>query len=147
MLKLQTRNPHKIHLCTQWTVEQECEWIMGASAGVFSLSIKFGKKQLQWSDRKFWRNGKPELESSDPMDYKIHRIFQARILEWVAFPFSRGSSQPRDWTQVSHIAGGFFTSWATREVEPNQNHWTKPPSRFILTPELPAMKASIFLNV
>ena len=35
---------------------------------------------------------------------------------WVAFPFSRGSSQPRDWTQVSCIAGGFFTSWATREV-------------------------------
>ena len=34
----------------------------------------------------------------------------------VAFPFSRGSSQPRDRTQVSHIAGGFFTSWATREA-------------------------------
>ena len=40
---------------------------------------------------------------------------QARILEWVAVPFSRGSSQPRDRTQVSIIAGGFFTSWATRE--------------------------------
>ena len=49
-----------------------------------------------------------------PMDYTVHGILQARILEWVAFPFSRGSSQPRDWTQVSHIAGGFFTSWATR---------------------------------
>ena len=35
---------------------------------------------------------------------------------WVAFPFSRGSSQPRDWTQVSRIAGGFFTSWATMEA-------------------------------
>ena len=35
----------------------------------------------------------------------------------VAFPFSRGSSQPRDQTQVSHIAGGFFTSWATREAQ------------------------------
>ena len=35
----------------------------------------------------------------------VHGILQARILEWVAFPFSRGSSQPRDWTQVSHIAG------------------------------------------
>ena len=51
-----------------------------------------------------------------PMDYTVHRILQARILEWVAFPFSRGSSQPRDWTQVSHIAGRFFTSWATREA-------------------------------
>ena len=40
-----------------------------------------------------------------------------RILEWVAFPFSRGSSQPRDRTQVSHIAGGFFISWATREAQ------------------------------
>ena len=38
------------------------------------------------------------------------------ILEWVAFPFSRGSSQPRDQTRVSHIAGRFFTSWATREA-------------------------------
>ena len=38
-------------------------------------------------------------------------------MEWVAFPFSRGSSQPRDQTQVSHIAGGFFTSWATSEAQ------------------------------
>ena len=46
----------------------------------------------------------------DPMDYTVHGILQARILESVAFPFSRGSSQPRDRTQVSHSAGGFFTS-------------------------------------
>ena len=49
----------------------------------------------------------------NPMDYTVHGILQARILEWVAFPFSRGSSQLRDWTQVSRIAGRFFTSWAT----------------------------------
>ena len=53
----------------------------------------------------------------DPMDYTVHGILQARILEWVAFFFSRGSSQPRDWTQFSHIAGRFFTSWATREAQ------------------------------
>ena len=41
----------------------------------------------------------------------------SRILEWVAFPFSRGCSQPRVQTQVSHIAGRFFTSWATREAQ------------------------------
>ena len=41
----------------------------------------------------------------DPMDSTVHGILQARILEWVAFSFSRGSSQPRDQTQVSHIAG------------------------------------------
>ena len=52
----------------------------------------------------------------DPVDYIVHGILQARILGWVAFPFFRGSSQCRDWTQVSHIAGGFFTSWATREA-------------------------------
>ena len=51
----------------------------------------------------------------------VHGIFQARILEWVAFPFSRGPSQPRDRTQVSHIAGGFFTSWATKET---QEYWS-----------------------
>ena len=51
----------------------------------------------------------------------IQGIFQARILEWVAFAFSRGSSQPRDWTQVSCIAGRFFTSWATREA---QEYWS-----------------------
>ena len=52
----------------------------------------------------------------NPMDYTVYGILQARILEWVAFPFSRGSSQPRDQTQVSRIAGGFFTSWATKEA-------------------------------
>ena len=44
----------------------------------------------------------------NPMDCIVHRILQARILEWVACPFPRGSSQPRDRTQVSCIAGGFF---------------------------------------
>ena len=48
-------------------------------------------------------------------------ILQARILEWVASPFSRGSSQSRGWTQVSRIAGDFFTSWATREA---QEYWS-----------------------
>ena len=57
----------------------------------------------------------------DPMDCSppgssIHRIFLARALEWVASPFSRGSSQPRDPTWVSCIAGGFFTNWTTREA-------------------------------
>ena len=52
----------------------------------------------------------------DPMDYRVHGILQARILEWVAVPFSRVSSQSRDQTQVCRIAGGFFTSWASREA-------------------------------
>ena len=55
--------------------------------------------------------------------YTVHGIFYARMVEWAAFPFSRGSSQSRDQTQASHIAGRFFTSWATREVE-----WVAYPS-------------------
>ena len=50
------------------------------------------------------------LTLRDPMDYTVHGILQARILEWVAVPFSRGSSQPRDGTQVSRTAGRFFTN-------------------------------------
>ena len=52
----------------------------------------------------------------DSMDYTAPGILQARILGWVAFPFSRGSSQPRGQTQASCTAGGFFPSWATREA-------------------------------
>ena len=55
-----------------------------------------------------------------PMDYAVHGLLQARILEWVACPFSRGASQPRDQTQVSRIAGGFFTSWVQREAVGNR---------------------------
>ena len=46
----------------------------------------------------------------------VQGIFQTRIMEWVAVPFSRVCSQPRDWTQVSCIVGRFFTIWATREA-------------------------------
>ena len=56
----------------------------------------------------------------DPKDYTVHGILQARILEWAAFPFSRGSSQPRNQTQVSLIAGRFFTGLSTREA---QEYW------------------------
>ena len=49
----------------------------------------------------------------DPMDCTVHRILQARILEWVAFPFSRRSSQSRDQAQVSCTVGRFFISWTT----------------------------------
>ena len=57
----------------------------------------------------------------EPMDCSlpgssVHGIFQARVLEWVAISFSRGSSQPRDRTWVSHTAGRHLTVWATREA-------------------------------
>ena len=51
------------------------------------------------------------------MDYTLQRISEARIWKWVAVPFSRGSSQPQSQTQVSRIAGRFFTSWTTREAQ------------------------------
>ena len=53
----------------------------------------------------------------DPIDYAVLGILQARTLEWVAFLFFRGSSQPRDWKQVSCIAAGLFTTWARREAQ------------------------------
>ena len=74
-----------------------------------------------------WKNEMKVAQSCltvcDPMDSTVRGILQARILEWVAFPFSRGSSQPRDWTQVSCIGGGFFTSWATREAHFMAYRW------------------------
>ena len=61
------------------------------------------------------------LTLCDPMDCSlpgssVHEILQARILEWVAIPFSRGFSQPRDQTWVSCFVGRFITVWATREA-------------------------------
>ena len=52
-------------------------------------------------------------------------ILQARMLDWVAI-LSRGSSQPRDWTQVSHIVGRLFTIWATREAQEYRSGWPIP---------------------
>ena len=54
------------------------------------------------------------------MDSIVHRILQARILEWVAFPFLRGSFQPKDWTQVSHIIGRCFYRLSHQGM---QNAW------------------------
>ena len=56
------------------------------------------------------------MDYTSPPGSSVHGVLQAKILEWIAILFSRGSSQPRDWTLVSCIAGGFFTLWATRET-------------------------------
>ena len=61
------------------------------------------------------------LTLCNPIDFSppgssVHRVLQARILEWVAMPFSRWSSRPRNQTWVSHMAGSFFTIWATRKA-------------------------------
>ena len=54
--------------------------------------------------------------NDDSSGVRFHRISQARILEWIAIPFCRGSSWPRNWTQVSFIVSRLFTIWATREA-------------------------------
>ena len=59
----------------------------------------------------------------------VHWILQARLLEWVTVPFSRGSSQPRDWIWLSRIAGRFFIIWATREVPSNTHTHTHTRAR------------------
>ena len=59
----------------------------------------------------------------------LYRILWARILEWVAFPFSRGSSRPWHQTQVSHIAGRFFTIWANQEAETKTKNKTKQTNK------------------
>ena len=73
----------------------------------------------------------------DPMDCSppgssVHEILQARVLEWVAISYSRGSSQPRDQTQVSCIAGRFFTIWATRK--PEGEYWLVKANHANLSP-------------
>ena len=78
-----------------------------------------GSPALYWKVKVLVSELCPTL--GDPMDCSppgssVHRILQARMLEWVAISSSRGSSLPRTWTQVSCIAGRFFTVWATREA-------------------------------
>ena len=72
------------------------------------------------------------LTVCNPMGYTVHGILPARILEWVAVAFSKGSFRPRNQTEVSCIAGGFFASWATRKEPtpvflPRESPWTEEP--------------------
>ena len=72
----------------------------------------------------FWREAESLSHArlfAIPLASSVHGILQARILEWVPVPFIRASSQPRDWTQVSHIAGRVLSGWATRA------NWGKNP--------------------
>ena len=96
-----------------------CLWSMSALCGL-SGTERLSGWFLQEKGEAWWKV-KVEVTQlfptlSNPMDCTVHGILQARTLEWAAFPFSWGSSQPRDWTQVSRIAGRFFTSWATRKA-------------------------------
>ena len=84
------------------------------------------RKKERRKERKKERKKENEVAQTcptlcNPVDYSlpsssVHEILQARVLEWVAISFSRGSSLPRNWTWVSHIVGRHFTVWATREA-------------------------------
>ena len=80
----------------------------GQKTGAGSRSLLQGIFPTQGSN--------PGLPHCRGIFYPLSHQGSPRILEWVAYPFSRGSSLPRDWTGASCIAGGFFTSWATREA-------------------------------
>ena len=96
------------NISIEWQIVFMCFLIYSISVNIYCSCLFF--ESLQWTSLS------PCLTLWDPMDYTVLGLLQARILEWTAFPFSRGSSQPRDRTQVSWIAGGFFTSWAIREA-------------------------------
>ena len=80
----------------------------GQNTGVGSLFLFQGIFPTQGSN--------PGLLHCGHIVYQLNHQGSPRILEWVAYPFSSGSSQPRRWTRVSCIAGGFFTNWAIREA-------------------------------
>ena len=80
----------------------------GQNAGVSSLSLLQGSFPTQGSN--------PGLLHCKWILYQLRHKGSPRILEWVAYPFSSESSQSRNWTRVSCIAGGFFTNWAIREA-------------------------------
>ena len=86
---------------------------------------------ILWTSYEKWKWSRSVVSDSlwpmdcSPPSSSVHGILQARILEWVAISFSRGSSWPRDRTQVSHIAGRCFNLCATREAPTNsRGHWT-----------------------
>ena len=80
----------------------------GKNTGVGSLSLLQGIFPTQRSNL--------GLSHCRQILYQLNHKRSPRILEWVAYPFSSGSSQPRNWTGVSCITGGFFTNWAIREA-------------------------------
>ena len=74
---------------------------MQGSNCCFLAAYRSLRRQVKWK----WKSC---LSLCDPIDYKVHGILQAKILEWISFPFSRGSSQIRDQTQVSHTVGRLY---------------------------------------
>ena len=91
----------------------------GQNTGVSSLSLLQGIFPTQGSN--------PALLHCRQILYQLSHKGSPRILEWVGYPFSKGSSRPRNWTRVSCFAGGFFTNWAIRGAHSMLNHCFLPP--------------------
>ena len=93
----------------------EERWLIYNFLSVCSISTWCFPYVCSFSPHFYFMSWSVESENRSVMSDSLrpHGLIQ----EWIAFPFSKGSSQPRDWTQVSHIAGGFFTSWATKEAQ------------------------------
>ena len=89
---------------------------MKSNSGCVSLTLLYLSTLDSWTYLWKWKSLESFPIFCDPMDYTVCEILQARILEWVTFPFSRISSQSRDQTQVFCTEGRFFTSWAPREA-------------------------------
>ena len=117
-----------------WVWVNSGSWRWTGRPGVLRFMGSQSRTRLSgWTELNWWpSNSIPVYESESvscsvipppcgpmacsPPGSSVHGILQARILGWVAMSFSRGSSQPREWTQVSHITGRFFTVWATGEA-------------------------------
>ena len=94
---------------TLWPHRLYSPWnSLGQNTGVSSLSLLQGIFPTQGSN--------PGLPHCRQILYQLSHRGSLRILEWVNYPFSRGSSRPRNQTGVSCTAGGFFTNWAIREA-------------------------------
>ena len=100
-------------------MEKVGTWEKGLWMGCNQVQVAL-ELSLQGTDHQFVKVKVAQwcLTLCDLMDYAVHEILQARILEWVAFPFSQGSSQPRDRTQVFHIVGRFLFLQAEPQGKP-----------------------------
>ena len=111
---------------TPWTAAYQAPPSMGFSRQEYWSGLPLAFPRMLSGNSQIILSCESEVTQScptlcDPMGCSlpgssVHRIFQAIVLEWIAISFSRGSSQPRDRTWVSHIVDRSFTIWATREV-------------------------------
>ena len=111
---------------TPWTVACQAPLSMGFSRQEYCSGLPFSSLGFSCSPVQMWKwkwKSLSRVRLFVTMNCIVPGILQARILERVAFPFSRGPSQPRDWTQVSYIAGELFTNWAMREAHRCVQMW------------------------